>query len=294
MSAVGFAEVAVEAARRAVREFGLPDQDLALIRVGDRAVLSADGGRVILRVARGAGEWEEARREVQAARWLLSAGLAVTEPLQGEQPVMVDGTPVSAWRAVQGEWTVPAELGVLLRGLHALTPPPELRLPEVDWLTGTRQRIDSAPALSDGERRTLRAMLHGLREELAGVEWTLPRVVLHGDANIGNVLKGADGRVVLFDLGGMCWGNAEWDLVITAVYRELGWHSDAEYAEFCDAYGVDVTALPGYRVLRVVQELRMTCWLAQKAGNEEKVVEEVHRRVDDLMDPERPRHWHPY
>jgi Ser/Thr protein kinase RdoA (MazF antagonist) len=289
-----FTETAMEAAREAARRFGVPHQDLELVRIGDRAVLRMNGGRVIARVARDADLLEASRREVQGARWLSAEGILVTLPLDGEQPVMVDGSPVSLWQAVEGEWTVPADLAALLRRLHALAPPSCPRLPELDPFEHVQERIESAVGLSRSERTALRSLADRLRGELAQVEYVLPRAVLHGDANIGNVLRTADGEVVLFDLGGMCLGPPEWDLAITAVYRDLGWHTDAEYAAFCEVYGFDVSSMPGYSVLRAIRELRMTCWLSQKAGEDQQVTEEVHRRIADLIEPDRPRHWHPY
>jgi aminoglycoside phosphotransferase (APT) family kinase protein len=121
---------------------------------------------------------------------------------------------------------------------------------------------------------------------LTRTPWRHP---LHGDANIGNVLRSSEGQTVLFDLQGVCWGPPEWDLAITAVYRDLGWHTDAEYADFCEAYGFDVRWLPGYAVLRAARELQMTCWLTQKAGDEERIAAEVSRRIADPTEPERPR-----
>lgn len=292
--AASFAEIAVEASREAARRAGLCLEVPELVRVGDRAVLRLDGGRVIARVGRSLDLLEAAEREVDVARWLDAAGISVTRPLEGDQPQVVACLPVSLWHAVEGEWTVPAELAVLLRHLHALTPPPELALPELDPFEHVYERIEAAPAISVSERLTLRSVADRVREELRGVEYVLGRSVLHGDANIGNVLKTPDGEAVLFDLGGVCWGPPEWDLAITAVYRDLDWHTAAEYEAFCRVYGFDVAAWPGYPALRAVKELRMTCWLSQKAGDEEKVAEEVRLRIDDLAEPGRPRRWHPY
>ncbi|MFG2006197.1 phosphotransferase enzyme family protein [Spirillospora sp. NPDC048911] len=292
--AASFAEVAVEAARAAARRAGLESQALELVRVGDRAVLRLDGGRVIARVGRSLDLLESARREVQVARWLHAEGIAVTRPLEGEQPLVMENLPVSLWHAVDGDWTVPVDLAAILRRLHSLTPPADLVLPQLDPFERVDERIDAAPAITVEERHFLRSMAVDLRERLQNVRYALDRSVLHGDANIGNVLKTPGGEVVLFDLGGMCWGPPEWDLSITAVYRDLGWHTDAEYAAFCQVYGFDVAEWPGYPALRAVKELRMTCWLSQKAGDDEQIAQEVRRRIGDLADPERARNWHPY
>ncbi|WP_248591012.1 hypothetical protein [Thermobifida alba] len=35
------------------------------------------------------------------------------------------------------------------------------------------------------------------------------------------------------------------------------------------------------------------CWV-RGAGENPRIDEEIHRRITDLADPSRPRHWHPY
>jgi thiamine kinase-like enzyme len=236
---------------------------------------------------------EEADREVRAARWLADQGIPVSEPLPGDQPVLAEDTAVTFWEAVDGEWTVPKDLAVLLRALHHLTPPPTLRLPELDPFDRIGERIDSAPRLSAPQRDTLQRVHRDLAHHVDSVEPVLGRHVIHGDANIGNVLA-TDHGTVLFDLDGICWGPPEWDLVLTALYRDLGWHTDAEYADFCTAYGFDVTAWDGYPLYKAVRELRMTTWLAQKAGESPEIDAEIDQRITDLADPERPRSWRPY
>jgi Ser/Thr protein kinase RdoA (MazF antagonist) len=289
-----FADTAIAATQEAARRAGVSDRGLELVRVGERAVLRLAGGRVIARVARGLDRFDSARMEVEVARWLAAEGVPVALPLEGQQPQVAAGAVVSLWHAVDGDWTVPAELARVLRRLHGLVPPEGLVLPELDPFERLDEQIDSATGISVAERLTLRSLTDALRSELQGVEYVLRRAVIHGDANIGNLLVTSAGEAVLFDLEGMCWGPPEWDLAITAVYRDLGWHTSAEYADFCEVYGFDVTQLPGYPVLRAVRELRMTCWLSQKAGDDEKIAAEVSQRIADLTDPERPRHWHPY
>jgi Ser/Thr protein kinase RdoA (MazF antagonist) len=268
-------------------------QEPELIRAGERAVFRLGNGRVIARVERSAERMEEADREVRAARWLADQGIPVSEPLPGDQPVLVEDTAVTFWEAVDGEWTVPKDLAVLLRALHHLTPPPTLHLPELDPFDRIGERINTAPRLSEPQRDTLQRVHQEFARRFDAVEPVLGRHVIHGDANIGNVLA-TDHGTVLFDLDGICWGPPEWDLVLTALYRDLGWHTDAEYADFCTAYGFDVTAWDGYPLYKAVRELRMTTWLAQKAGESPEIDAEIDQRITDLADPERPRSWRPY
>ncbi|WP_268742183.1 phosphotransferase enzyme family protein [Nocardiopsis dassonvillei] len=291
-----FAQCAARAVSAAVRALGVPapwiDNSPELVRMGERAVFRI-GSDVIARVERSADRWEEADREVQAARWLAEQSLPVTHPLPGKQPVLAEDLVVTLWEAVQGEWTVPRELGRLLRALHHLTPPPSLGLPALDPFHRVAERIDTVPGLDTTQRDLLRAHRQDLAARWPTVTPVLGTHVIHGDANIGNVLATPQG-VVLFDLDGICWGPPEWDLVLTALYRDLGWHSDTEYADFCDVYGFDVTSWDGYPLYKQVRELRMTTWLAQKCGESPEIDAEIARRIADLADPHRPRTWNPY
>lgn len=292
-----FAERAVRAVHTAAHVLGVHEtsihDELELIRVGERAVFRLHGGAVIARVERSAARWVEADREVRSARWLTEQGLPVNRPLPGEQPVLAENTIVTLWEGVQGEWTVPRELAGLLRNLHDLTPPPGLDLPELDPFDRVAERIDTTPGLSPTQRDQLREVHRDLAIRFPSTKPVLGTHVIHGDANIGNILAAPHG-VVLFDLDGICWGPPEWDLVLTALYRDLGWHSEAEYADFCEVYGFDVTAWEGYPLHKQIRELRMTTWLAQKGGESPQIDAEIDRRVSDLADPECSREWHPY
>ncbi len=292
-----FTEHALRAVHTATQALGVPETSAhegpELIRMGERAVFRLHEGVVIARVERSAARWVEADREVRAARWLAEQGLPVSCPLLGEQPVLAEGTVVTLWEGVQGEWTVPRELAGLLHTLHSLTPPLTLKLPDLDPFDRVTERIDTALGLSPTQRDQLREVHRDLAARLPTTKPVLGTHVIHGDANIGNILATPHG-VVLFDLDGICWGPPEWDLVLTALYRDLGWHSEAEYADFCEAYGFDVTAWEGYPLYKQIRELRMTTWIAQKGRENPEIDAEIDRRISDLADPRRPREWNPY
>ena len=87
----------------------------------------------------------------------------------------------------------------------------------------------------------------------------------------------------MFDLEGVSVGPTEWDLVITSVYQELGWHTDDEYRSFVQVYGFDVRQWDGYRALADAQKLRMICWLAGKtAADSESTTGELRRRIESI------------
>lgn len=112
--------------------------------------------------------------------------------------------------------------------------------------------------------------------EYGRLRFALPAGHLHGDFNIGNVLRDEAGRPKVIDLDGFVMGPREWDLMQTAMYYEsFGWHTEAEYAEFVAGYGSDVREWSGYTVLRSIRELLMVTWLSQNAGTHPRAADEV-------------------
>ena len=272
----------------------IPDTEWLTVRIGERGVFRR--GDVVAKVARSRSRFPHAKREVLVARWLGASGVPVERPLASEQPDERVALPVTFWHAVDGDWTTPDRLAEVLQVMHKLTPPDDLDLPGLNPFPRMRQRLDGTASLDASQRTQLEALVDRF-EPLLPVALAAshrPNVVLHGDANIGNILVQANGDLAMLDLEGVCVGASAWDLMITAVYRDLGWHTDADYAAFCDAIGCDVTQDPAWPTLKAVQELRMTCWLAQKAASDPLVAQEFAGRVADLGDPQRPRRWHPY
>jgi aminoglycoside phosphotransferase (APT) family kinase protein len=101
-------------------------------------------------------------------------------------------------------------------------------------------------------------MLADLRYQYAGLSFTLPRGVIHGDASVGNVLHDFRGEAVIIDLDGFAIGPREWDVALTAIYYDsFGWHTREEYETFVRVYGYDIMQWPGYPTMRAVREFLM-------------------------------------
>lgn len=280
----------VDAASRA----GLPRGGWRTVRIGERAVYRNDAKGVIAKVGRSAQRFVPAAREVRVAGWLISSGVPAERPLDVEQPDPRCALPVTFWHAITGDWTTPDRLAEILRELHKLAPPAHLALPQLDPFARMRQRLAGSSGLDVTVRDELESMIAQQEIELPAALGGRDQVVLHGDANIGNILLTLENEAILFDLEGFCLGPRIWDLMITAVYRELGWHTEPEYAGFCDAYGEDPLDDPAFPTVEAVQLLRMVCWLAQRAADDPVIGEEFAMRLDDLRCPGRPRRWRPY
>jgi Phosphotransferase enzyme family len=277
---------------------GLDAGGAELMRVGENAIFRLRSVPLVARIARTVDYLPDVRTEVAAARWLEGAGFpAVRLAGPADQPVVADGRVVTFWELVSDEavYGTAGELGVLLRRLHDLEPPGSLVLPELAPFGRVESRIEGAP-LGGADREFLRERLAALREAYAGLEFVLPAGPVHGDANVGNIIRRAsDGVAVLIDLDGFAWGPREWDLMHTAMYFErFGWHTAAEYADFVAGYGFDVLEWPGYPVLRDVRELLMVAWAAQNINLSPKIAAEVAKRIADLRGGDGRRDWAPF
>ena len=288
----GFSEAGTRRTLRAVcAAAGIDASGAVLVRRGEIAAYELTPPWIIARIARTVDYLPGAQAEVAVARWLESAGFpAVRLAGPADQPIVAAGRVVTLWAQVsesQSHGTL-AELGSLLRRLHKLDPPASpLVLPELRPFAGAESRIRRAE-LSAHDREFLLGRLEELSEGYAHLEFALPRGPIHGDANIGSVLRSMwDGSPVLVDLDGFAVGPREWDLVLTATYCErFGWHTEEEYLQFAASYGFDVMRWPGYALLRDVRELIMLTWLAQNPRHLPEIDAEVVQRIAGLREAE--------
>ncbi|MBB4913349.1 phosphotransferase enzyme family protein [Streptosporangium saharense] len=275
---------------------GLDPVNAELIRLGENAVYRL-ASPVIARIGRTVAYAEDARKEVAVARWLATEDFPAARALPIEQPVIVDERVVTFWESVSDaeDYGSPVEVGTLLARLHALKPPTSLQLPPLDPFARAERRIAGNDWLAPEDAAFLDGQLARLREDYAALTFELPQGPIHGDANVGNVIRDVAGRPVLIDLDGFATGPREWDLVLTAIYFErFGWHTTEEYNAYVEAYGFDVMRWAGYPALRDIREFLMVTWLSQKADHDERVAAEVRKRISALRTGASRRDWEPY
>jgi Phosphotransferase enzyme family len=286
------ADVARELLDAACEKAGLSSAGAELIRLGENGIFRLPDA-VVARVGRAPNNLVATRREVELASWLCAAGVPAGPPARVvDQPVEMHGHPVTFWVEIPGPLSRGSvvDMAAVLRQMHPLRPPAELGVKSLQPFHRLAERIETSP-IDEATRANLRAVLVELQDR-----WTDASLdssaTLHGDAHTSNLVRGSDGRLALIDLETCCIGPAEWDLALTATYAtSLGWVSRADYADFVRVYGADVTASPAWPLLRRVRELRMTAWLAQKAGESAETAVEVKHRVACLLDPDLPRRW---
>ncbi|WP_405063250.1 aminoglycoside phosphotransferase family protein [Kribbella sp. NBC_01505] len=288
-------EAALAAVKAVLGRLGGGDADLELLGpIVDNAVFRLPAG-VVARIS-GAPSYERAAREVRTGNWLATQGVSAVRPLEvADLPWSVDGLVVTLWHEVpEAEMASTAELGGLLRGLHAVPVPSDFAIPALDPFVRVDEHLAAAAgALEMVDRQFLVDQLDELRPAYAAAAARLPDRVIHGDANRKNAIRGRDGITVLLDLERFSLGPREWDLVVPAVYQRLGWYSDPEYDAFVEAYGWDVRSWEGFAVFATVREFRMTAWLVSRLAREPRLAAEAGRRIASLRNPDAPRAWTP-
>ncbi|SUA46087.1 Phosphotransferase enzyme family [Nocardia africana] len=262
------------------------------VRFGARTGYRLPSG-VVVRISR-PDHRPEARREIEAARWLSASGIATLQTVPDvRQPLEIQGRTVTFWQAPPPYHNVTAgDLAEALHRLHSTAPPTTFTLGRLQPFLGIAQLIETADLFTGDDRRWLHARLAELRGRWAhlpnGMQWG----VIHGEAWGREFAATVDDGVLVLNLENLSIGPPEWDLVPTAIaYASLGWISSAQYAGFCDAYHLDVIRWPGFFLLRDIVEFRMTMDAVRAA-----VADPIHRhqarwRLACIRGDEGPRQW---
>lgn len=87
---------------------GLSHEGAELLRMGENAIYGLTGVQVVVRIARSADRLGRVKKELCVARWLARADVPTVRVYEAvEQPLLVDGHPVTFWHAVTGGDPVP-------------------------------------------------------------------------------------------------------------------------------------------------------------------------------------------
>lgn len=274
--------------KAACGQAGLDDDGAEQLRLGENALYRLPGG-LVARIAR-PGQQAVAAKEVQVAKWLAEHDVPAVRPWT--EAIVIGENAVTFWHELPrhrpGRYV---EVASALRRLHRL-PPPDFLQPLTPFVR-TSKRIDHASTLTADDRAWMHDHLAELEARYASaLPDGLPHAVIHGDAYGGNIIVTEDDQtVVLLDLERVAVGPPEWDLTSTAVHRGFDWISCEDYADYCAAYGYDVTTWDGYALLRDIRELRITTWISQLAVDQHRYREEARLRVACLRGSYGPRPW---
>lgn len=276
---------------------GLDDTGAEPVKLTVNAVYRLPGEGAIVRIATSPAMTHRVAKVVQVARWLAAAGLPAVRLFPGvPAPVEVDDVQATVWVDVgpeRGPAPNGADLAAVLRRLHALAPP-DPPLPAWNPLDDVRRRMSDAEGLADADRAVLDRLTDWVTAALPHVRYALPHTVVHGDAHLGNLIRGRDGTVVVCDFDAVSLGPAEWDLMPVAVGRERFGYPPGRHAELTAAYGFDVTRWDGYPVLRAVRELKLVTSAVPILASSPTVAAQFRLRLDSLRDNDRTARWSRY
>jgi len=286
-----------DALRQACAIAGIDADGARLLRLGSNAVYRLKDP-IVARVSRPGADIDHVSRTLAVARWLESAGYPAVRAIGVDQPIATDGYITTFWQALSedgDQYASTPEIAQILATLHQLVPPENLNLPPLAPFANAAQRIDANTGLTPTDRSFLTTTLATLQDAYENLEFVLPQGVIHGDASVGNVLRGTHGSPVLIDLDGFAIGPREWDLALTAIYYDsFGWHTHDEYEEFARVYGFDIMQWPGYPVMRSVREFLMVTWVIQKASENDQAAAEARKRISALRTGASRKDWQPY
>ncbi|WP_214364973.1 phosphotransferase family protein [Pseudonocardia sp. H11422] len=280
----------------AAQKVQLEDEPVELIRYGSNAVFRLPN-RVIARVSRPGARAGGVERQVAVARWLEQLEYPATQVVDVDQPVVVGDRLVTFWKSLSDDETYAglADVAALIRRLHEFQAPASIELPRLQPFGSPHAPLPSFPGLEEDDAAFLQERYRWARATFDGLPFALPCGVIHGDANVGNVILDRDGRPVLIDLDSFAVGPREWDLIQTALfYDRLGWHTREEYETFVEVYGYDLLQWEGYEQLADMREIAMTAWLSRQAAESEKSAAEAAKRIAAIRTGASRRDWSAY
>jgi Ser/Thr protein kinase RdoA (MazF antagonist) len=283
--------------KQACEAANLSADSARLLRLGSNAVYRLTAP-VVVRIARPEADTTPARRMIAVARWLESARYPAVRALPLDQPFVIDSYAVTFWEAVSDdgdEYATIDQVAEVIARLHKMTAPEDLRLPALEPFRNAGRRIAESRWLTEDDRAWMTSELARLQAEYGRLGFALPPGVIHGDANVGNVLCDEHGKPVVIDLDDFAIGPREWDLIQTAIfYDRFGWHTREEYETFTRVYGYDLLQWPGYPVLAAVREFIMVTWIVLKADESDRTSAEARKRLNALRTGASRKDWDPF
>jgi len=288
------AKDALRAAAAMCAQVGLWASELELLRFGSNAVFGVDEAHV-LRVMRPGTSEDAVQRELELVREFDRLGVPTVRLADdvAAQPLKALNCLGTVWErlAEPEQDNVHGALGQLVRIFHQRTP--DLRVPLQPWrqLALSDQRLaQQREHYAAEDVRMLTQWSKRIAGELEEVQPALPAGVVHGQAEVGNVLF-RDGQPVLIDFEQVSIGPREWDLVHTAVAVTRLGRPDQCYRDFADAYGFDVRTWDGYQTYRRLWELCATTWLMQHDHHNHTVAQEIEVRLQTWRDDDPDARW---
>jgi hypothetical protein len=289
-----FARLALDALHSACVEANLDPRGVRLIRLFASAVYHLPAIDAVARISRHSSPRSLTRAvtSLQVTQWLANVDFPTVQPLPITQPIATGECIVTFWRYLPQDGPSPttADLGLLLKRLHRIPPPP-IALPAYEPLRSVTQAIESSLAITEDERQWLQVHCQRLENAYQGLDFELPSGMIHGDAYLGNLLQGRTGAL-LADWDSVSIGPREMDLVPTLQAQRFGLPPD-QRENFVAAYGHDIRSWTGYPILRDVREVSTLTALLRNGHVDRVSLRELRRRIYSLQTGDR-RVWNSF
>lgn len=243
-------ETVLRIAHQALKELGITNYTLDLLRIRSNAVLkcSTPSEDLILKIQAQGNNIEDSIRVIE---WMSSHGYSVLAPVVPLH--YVDNHIVTLWPYIEERKDVPLDfiaLGTLIRELHNNSPQlskiagystlsPHLAM--INKLKNTAKKIQTAAAnnlLSQQDLELVASVYNNLEQALLIAHWKDEKVV-HGDLYPSNVLVSETGQY-LIDFDWMSPGASIWDHIPILAQARFWGTPISNYDNFALGYGQDI------------------------------------------------------
>ena len=282
----------------AARLLGLDPVGATRTKFTNNAVMLLPASRAVLRIPGSPVMRARVPAVLAAARWYADHDLpAVRLWPDLPQPLQIGPHLVTVWQQVTpgGREPHPADLGAILRAIHAIDGPlPDL--PQWRITDGIRRRVAQADTIDEPTRDYLRAelaMVETALAALAEIPPLIPPGVIHGDAHTGNLIPSPTGPVIC-DFDATSIGPREWDLTPAAVGSLRFNYPVDPHRALVDAYGLDVTTWLGFPALRRLRELQLVTSVLPALNINPALRPQWRHRFDTFRTDDYDAKWTPY
>jgi aminoglycoside phosphotransferase (APT) family kinase protein len=273
---------------------GLPQIVGELLRFGSNAVFAL-GQAYVLRITPPSTSHAAVQQEIRLAREFAQLDVPAVRLAQitTRQPLDAHDCLGTVWERLDepDRDRIYEPFGRLLRTFHQRAATVRLTLERWQPLASANRRLAQLQGrYPPADLAMLRNWAEQIAAELDHVEQALPPGVIHGQAEVGNVLlRGGD--PVFIDLERVAIGPREWDLIDTAVTVTRFGLREEHHRDFADTYGFDVRAWSGYQTYRRLWELRAITWLMQHGRHRHEVAQEIEVRLQSWRDDDPDTRW---
>jgi hypothetical protein len=288
----------VEVVDEAARQLGFDTTGATRTKFTNNAVMLLPASRAVLRIPGSAVMRARVPAVLRAAQWYADHDIpAVRLWPDLPQPLQIGPHLVTVWQQITpgGPEPHPADLGAILRAIHtAEGPTPDL--PAWRITDGIRRRLAHADTIDDETRAYLTEELEHVGASVAALRDLPPLIppgVVHGDAHMGNLIPSPDGPVIC-DFDATSIGPREWDLTPAAVGSLRFSYPVDPHRALVDAYGLDVTAWPGFPALRRLRELQLVTSVLPALSINPALRPQWRHRLDTFRTDDYDAKWTPY